>query len=546
MAVSYSFHISSKSHALTNIGKVGQVSRHNLREYKSADYDKELIDVLIGSNDNLLNDIKRVYHEEFDEALERYNAKQKRADRQINDYLNHVSESRGDVAVEIIVQIGDKNFWGDKSLSDKKRMSLIFKDQLKALNTYCPDFKVSSAVVHYDESSPHMHIVGVPIAKGYKKGMEVQCAKTKVFTKESLSFLQDKMRERAEIGMSLFPQLFGDGQLKEKEKGRNKDIPKASLDEYYELKAKVKEQTREIDDISRLIANKGNKEKKVENYTIPEKKSLFGKIEAPERQGAFIEGMNKEQVKALMQSVSADESLATRYHHTAERCQRITSKAKQDAEIIRSEATAEKNQTIAAAQDVLNQKSRIIQAANEFADKIKRQYKELLERVNSLLKQKDELELEISQLNASRGKLEPLKQEVEELTRAKKIMSGELNSELTRARFKSTMQFKFNEDYWKYRDSGQLIALYKDGTQRVVGKNENGGFDNKTLADMDKGLCDVGVFLTEPNVRVPQSLIKELLHVRDKELPISQGLKNFIQQQEDVGRTVNKHRGISR
>lgn len=81
MAVSYSFHISSKSHAVTNTGKVGQVSKHNLREYKSASYDKSQIEVLVGSSDNLLNDIKRVYHQEFDEALEQYNQKQKRADR---------------------------------------------------------------------------------------------------------------------------------------------------------------------------------------------------------------------------------------------------------------------------------------------------------------------------------------------------------------------------------------------------------------------------------------------------------------------------------
>ena len=235
MAVSYSFHISSKSHAVTNIGKVGQVGKHNLREYKSASYDKNQIDVLVGSSDNLLNDIKRVYHHEFDEALERYNQKQKRADRKIDDYLTHVSNSRSDVAVEVIIQLGDKDFWKDKDQTQQKSMTQIFKDQLKALGEYCPDFKVASAVIHYDESSPHMHVVGVPVARGYEKGMETQCAKTKVFTKESLTFLQDKMRERAEIGMD----MFYNTSLKSKEKGRNKDIPKHSLDEYYKLQSDI-------------------------------------------------------------------------------------------------------------------------------------------------------------------------------------------------------------------------------------------------------------------------------------------------------------------
>ena len=79
-----------------------------------------------------------------------------------------------------------------------------------------------------------MHIVGVPVATGYKKGLEKQVAKTKVFTQSKLSFLQDRMRERAERGMQL-PQnsnLFDGIEIKSKEIGRNKDIPKYAMDAY--------------------------------------------------------------------------------------------------------------------------------------------------------------------------------------------------------------------------------------------------------------------------------------------------------------------------
>lgn len=82
-------------------------------------------------------------------------------------------------------------------------MSYIFKDQLRALEKLCPEFKIASAVVNYDESSPHIHIVGVPVVEGYKKGMEKQVAKAKVFTAERLSYLQEKMRENIERGMKL-------------------------------------------------------------------------------------------------------------------------------------------------------------------------------------------------------------------------------------------------------------------------------------------------------------------------------------------------------
>ena len=54
--------------------------------------------------------------------------------------------------------------------------------------------EISHQVIHYDESSPHMHIVGIPVKEKNKYGMELQVGKSDVFTKESLNKLQDKMR----------------------------------------------------------------------------------------------------------------------------------------------------------------------------------------------------------------------------------------------------------------------------------------------------------------------------------------------------------------
>lgn len=249
MTVSYSFHLSSKSHAVTNINKINQVGKHNLREYKSDTYNRDEIKQLVGS-ESMLQDVKAVYHREFDDAVEHYNSLQKRSDRQINDYLEHVSESRADAAAEIIVQIGDQEFWKDCSREAMQQaMTLIFKDQLTALSQYCPDFKVANAVIHYDEKSPHMHVVGVPVGHGYERGMECQVAKTKVFTKASLEFLQDKMRERAEIRMRMNEEVFKDVELKEKEIGRNKDIPKRSLDEYYKIENDKKLAVKDLNNI---------------------------------------------------------------------------------------------------------------------------------------------------------------------------------------------------------------------------------------------------------------------------------------------------------
>ena len=124
------------------------------------------------------------------------------------------------MAVEIIIQIGDREFW--KQFDDMKSyMKLSYQIILDELRKRLPQFVVANAVVHLDEDSPHMHIVGVPVADGYKKGLCKQVSKRKVFTKEVLSrVLQDELREVANKEVD---DWFGE-QIKEKSKGRNHDL----------------------------------------------------------------------------------------------------------------------------------------------------------------------------------------------------------------------------------------------------------------------------------------------------------------------------------
>lgn len=231
--ISYSFHLSSKNHALSTINKIQQVSKHNLRSYASPEYDRAKIAIICGSDKSILDDIKRIYHDAFDAPLAHYNAN-KRADRQIPDYLEHVSGSHSDIACEIIIQIGDRDFWSDKSHQDKQCMTPIYTDQLEYLRELVPELMIASAVIHYDESSPHIHIIGVPVADGFCKGLERQVSKTRVFTRDRLSHIQDKLHERADQEISFEP-IFDGVVIRKKEPGRNKDIPKYALDQYYEL-----------------------------------------------------------------------------------------------------------------------------------------------------------------------------------------------------------------------------------------------------------------------------------------------------------------------
>lgn len=238
--ISYTAHVSNKKSAITSKSKLAAVAKHNLRKYKSSDYSKDNICIIYGTS-NLIDDVKTVYHKEFDEALEEYNKKQIRPDRKIEDYFEHVAGKEQDMAVEIIIQIGDREFW--KEYDDMKSyIKLSYKIILDELIKRLPQFIVVNAVVHLDEDSPHMHIVGVPVADGYKKGLSEQVSKRKVFTKEVLSqVLQDELREVANKEVD---DCFGE-QIKEKSKGRNHDLTVA---EY-----KVAQETEHLEQIQEQV-----------------------------------------------------------------------------------------------------------------------------------------------------------------------------------------------------------------------------------------------------------------------------------------------------
>lgn len=248
--LSYSAHISNKKSAINSKAKLAGVAKHNLRKYHSTGYSDENIKLIYGT-DNLMKDVKQVYKEQFGEAVKEYNAKQTRPDRKIKNYFNEVSEKSQDMAVEIIFQIGDKKFWeehcGEKQLRD---IHIVYKMILDKLMELMPDFVVGNAVVHYDEASPHMHVVGVPVGRGFKRGLETKVSKRSVFTQETLSnVLQGELRELAEWST----EWIFHTKLKEKQKGKNHDLTvaeykvKKETERYSELKEKVVIQEEEVE-----------------------------------------------------------------------------------------------------------------------------------------------------------------------------------------------------------------------------------------------------------------------------------------------------------
>ena len=219
---------------------------------------RELIRTIYGTND-IMNDVKQVYLDEFEEARLEYNNNQTREDRKIEDYFKKVCNSQNDIACEIIIELGDMDFWNDKEYRFK--MVDVYNEQIKDLIKIVPDFKIANATIHFDEVSPHMHIVGVPVATNCTRGMKKQVGKSKLFTKTSLTAIQDKMRNACIKSYNKFYEI--NTRLKEKQKGRNQDINVNEMGNYREIKkqlkqkeqklAKANNQTKQLDDTSKDI-----------------------------------------------------------------------------------------------------------------------------------------------------------------------------------------------------------------------------------------------------------------------------------------------------
>ena len=227
----FSFHLSNGNHTLSTTSAVTKALRHNLRGYKNTkNYSPSENLILVGNDDITLGTFENFYTELFSESVSKYNESKtvkSNPDRYIFDYLQKVSESKQQaVAEEIIITAGDFDFWDEYGEQlDKRKLDTVFKAVLEQLGTDCPNFKVFNAVVHYDENSPHLHIIGVPIATGQKRGMETRVGKAQVFKRETLEMLQDNLRNRFKEEVK---KAYG-VQVKKKGKGRNFNFSK----EYY-------------------------------------------------------------------------------------------------------------------------------------------------------------------------------------------------------------------------------------------------------------------------------------------------------------------------
>ena len=240
---------SFSNNGIQNAKQLSKVFNHNFRMY---DNKQDEIVILKGSN-NLIKDVKDLYLDLFEESRIKYNEKRTRSDRKIDNYFDNISNNdKSDLACEIIIELGDMEFWADKSKDYRIKMNDVYTEQIKYLEKIVPNFKVASAVSHFDENSPHLHIVGVPFKEGNKNGMEITVGKSAIFTKDSLKVIQDKMRINC---IETFNQIYAnDLTLKQKRKGRNQDISVSEMEGYKQTEKALKKEIKELEEVKATTA----------------------------------------------------------------------------------------------------------------------------------------------------------------------------------------------------------------------------------------------------------------------------------------------------
>ena len=208
--ISVSMHIGSGKNAINNMDKIKRADLHNNRKYKNnkneqIDLSLSKYNITLAGTKNITEDIKNFYKSEFAEVVYKYNQKQEREDRKIVNYLEKMNnDTKTNIAVEFIFQIGDKQDWEEVSIEDKSKTKNIFEKAIGILEKR--GIKTVNASLHLDETSPHLHLIAVPIVENQKRGLEKQVSQNKVITKSLIKVIR---KEVEEIFIQEYNKIYG-------------------------------------------------------------------------------------------------------------------------------------------------------------------------------------------------------------------------------------------------------------------------------------------------------------------------------------------------
>ena len=261
---------------------------HNTRAFIAANVDADRTK----DNITLVNeDLKKVYHKLFDDSLKKYNAKQKRKDRQIKNYYDKISRSKQEkLFYEVIVQIGNRDDTGVGS--DAADIAVLaLQDYVELFISRNPQLYVFGAYIHMDEETPHVHIDFVPFSTDNKRGLETKnslkgALASRGFESEgkgNTEWQQWSEAEKADIAMIM--QKYGIGWKK-----LDTHKPHLSVPDYkkQERSREVKELEQELEDIGVVIELKEEREARLNDEIHKQQMRLKTEREEAEKTLAIV------------------------------------------------------------------------------------------------------------------------------------------------------------------------------------------------------------------------------------------------------------------
>lgn len=532
MELSVSMHAGSKKNAIKNLDKIKKIDEHNNRKYKNVN-NKEIDPTLSRENitlrgsKNITNDVKELYKNEFAEAVCRYNLKQKDERRKVVDYLEKMNkDEKNNIAVEFIYQVGDAETWKGRSLEDKKKTKEIFEKAIDILEA--KGIKVANATIHFDETSPHMHIVGVPIIEGQTRGLEKQVSQRKVLTREVLKELREET-EKAFIE-----------EYKRVYKTNDVTLKKGSEIEEH-LSVEDYKNTKKMLEVAKKYGNRKELKEEIEK-----------KVDEVEKEIENLENENIEKSKKIKDLKSENEKLTNELTNLEGKNYSLNTEVK---ELETSKNTKEKEKAdIEKTLDLYQQKIKDykdqIQKDKEDAIKLEEDQKKIEEDLKAQEKKnrdvKEELEKknkEYNDLLTEKNNLEEKKKKINE--EKQKIEDFYKNMEVTIKDEREKMikdaedaSIKLTEEKKKLEDAN--LELVNNNNDLV---NSNNELLQSIEAEKEKktNIIKEKETIEKENKEIEDSIAnlkKEKLNLEANKIEISSGVKNLLENQKNYNDTL--------
>lgn len=226
--------------------------------------------------------LKQLYHELFDDALAEYNNKQTRRDRKIANYQEHIRHSRQEKEFhEAIFQVGNREDTGlDSDMCHEA--AAVLEEYARSFEERNLHLKLFNAVIHMDESTPHLHLDFVPLCDEKRKnGMRVRNSLTGALRQQGLAgegisntiTMAWLEQEKEHIGQLMLEHGIEWVKLGTHEK--HKSVSKYKADK---LREEIEAAESELDAVKQELDKASEKKVKIgEIESIEAKESMFGK-----------------------------------------------------------------------------------------------------------------------------------------------------------------------------------------------------------------------------------------------------------------------------